>query len=173
MSILSIQSLVAYGHAGNSAAVFPLQRLGREVWPVMTVHFSNHTGYGAWRGPLLSADDVAEVILGVEERGAFADCEAVLSGYQGAEDVGAVVLDAVARVKALNPRAIYCCDPVMGDVGLACFTRATASSTTAPTSSAPWYPDSTAQHSASTPRSSMRSRGSRKPPRRRSTAATR
>ncbi len=123
MGILSIQSLVAYGHAGNSAAVFPLQRLGREVWPVMTVHFSNHTGYGAWRGPLLSAHDVAEVIAGVEDRGAFAQCEAVLSGYQGAEDVGAVVLDAVARVKAANPDAVYCCDPVMGDVGRGMFVR--------------------------------------------------
>ena len=123
MGILSIQSLVAYGHAGNSAAVFPLQRLGRVVWPVMTVHFSNHTGYGAWRGPLVAADDVAEVIAGVEDRGAFETCEAVLSGYQGAEDVGAVVLDAVARVKALNPRAIYCCDPVMGDVGRGMFVR--------------------------------------------------
>ncbi|MGZ4495611.1 MAG: pyridoxal kinase PdxY, partial [Nocardioides sp.] len=123
VSILSIQSLVAYGHAGNSAALFPLQRLGRVVWPVMTVHFSNHTGYGDWRGPLLSADDVAEVIRGVEDRGAFERCEAVLSGYQGAEDVGAVILDAVARVKTANPDAIYCCDPVMGDVGRGMFVR--------------------------------------------------
>jgi pyridoxine kinase len=121
VSILSIQSLVAYGHAGNSAAVFPLQRLGKEVWPVMTVHFSNHTGYGAWRGPVLSAHDVAEVIAGIGDRGAFAQCEAVLSGYQGAEDVGAVILDAVASVKAVNPEAIYCCDPVMGDVGRGMF----------------------------------------------------
>jgi pyridoxine kinase len=123
MGILSIQSLVAYGHAGNSAALFPLQRLGRVVWPVMTVHFSNHTGYGDWRGPLLTAQDVADVITGVEDRGAFASCEAVLSGYQGAEDVGAVVLDAVARVKAASPEAVYCCDPVMGDVGRGMFVR--------------------------------------------------
>jgi pyridoxine kinase len=123
VGVLSIQSHVAYGHAGNSAAVFPLQRLGREVWPVMTVHFSNHTGYGAWRGPVLAAAEVAEVITGIEERGAFADCEAVLSGYQGAEDVGAVVLDAVARVKAASPEALYCCDPVMGDVGRGMFVR--------------------------------------------------
>jgi pyridoxine kinase len=123
MGILSIQSLVAYGHAGNSAALFPLQRLGRVVWPVMTVHFSNHTGYGDWRGPLLTAQDVADVIAGVEDRGAFASCEAVLSGYQGAEDVGAVVLDAVARVKAASPEAVYCCDPVMGDVGRGMFVR--------------------------------------------------
>src|SRR6476659_9044399 len=123
MGILSIQSLVAYGHAGNSAALFPLQRLGWEVWPVMTVHFSNHTGYGDWRGPLLTAEDVADVIRGVEDRGAFPSCEAVLSGYQGAEDVGAVVLDAVDRVKKASPEAVYCCDPVMGDVGRGMFVR--------------------------------------------------
>jgi len=123
VSILSIQSSVAYGHVGNSAAVFPLQRLGKEVWPVLTVHFSNHTGYGEWRGPLLSAADVADVITGIGERGVLPQCQAVLSGYQGAEDVGAVVLDAVARVKAANPAAIYCCDPVMGDVGRGMFVR--------------------------------------------------
>jgi len=69
MRFLSIQSLVAYGHVGNSAATFPLQRLGHEVWPVPTVVFSNHTGYGAWRGPLLPPDDVRAVVTGIEERG--------------------------------------------------------------------------------------------------------
>lgn len=123
MSILSIQSSVAYGHAGNSAAVFPLQRLGVEVWPVLTVHFSNNTSYGETRGPLLRASDVADVITGIEERGVLPRCEAVLSGYQGAEEVGAVVLDAVERVKAANPEAVYCCDPVMGDVGRGMFVR--------------------------------------------------
>jgi pyridoxine kinase len=121
VSILSIQSSVAYGHVGNSAAVFPLQRLGVEVWPVHTVHFSNHTGYGEWRGPLLPADDVRAVIRGVEERGAFPAVDAVLSGYQGGEDIGDVILDAVARVKAANPAAIYACDPVMGNAKSGCF----------------------------------------------------
>ena len=123
MNILSIQSLVAYGHAGNSAALFPLQRLGHDVWPVVTVHFSNHTGYGAARGPLLTAEDIAEVIRGVEDRGALERCDAVLSGYQGAEEVGAVILDAVAKVKEHNSEAIYFCDPVMGDVGRGFFVR--------------------------------------------------
>ncbi|MGO4341403.1 pyridoxal kinase PdxY [Pedococcus sp. 2YAF34] len=121
MSILSIQSSVAYGHVGNSAAVFPLQRLGVEVWPVHTVHFSNHTGYGEWRGPLMPADDVRAVIQGVEERGAFPAVDAVLSGYQGGEEIGDVILDAVARVKAANPDAIYACDPVMGNAKSGCF----------------------------------------------------
>lgn len=123
MKILSIQSHVAYGHAGNSAAVFPLQRLGHEVYPVLTVTFSNHTGYGSTRGPLIAPSDVAAVIDGVEERGVFPSIDAVLSGYQGAEAVGQVVLDAVARVKTANARAVYCCDPVMGDVGRGFFVR--------------------------------------------------
>ena len=123
MGIISIQSLVAYGHVGNSAAMFPLQRLGRVVWPVMTVHFAHHTGYGPAPGPLLSAAQLTEVVGGMDDRGAFAQCEAVLSGYQGAEDVGEVVLDTVARVKAANPAALYCCDPVIGDVGRGVFVR--------------------------------------------------
>src|SRR6185436_8485026 len=110
-------------HVGNSAAVFPLQRLGHEVWPVLTVHFSNHTGYGAWRGPLLDPADVREVIAGIGDRGVLGECDAVLSGYQGDPAVGAVMLDAVATVKAANPAAVYCCDPVMGDVGRGMFVR--------------------------------------------------
>ena len=121
MRILSIQSSVAYGHVGNSAAVFPLQRLGHEVWPVFTVHFSNHTGYGAWRGPLLAPSDVAEVITGIEDRGVLATCDAVLSGYQGSPAVAAVIVEAVQKVKAANPAATYTCDPVMGNAKSGCF----------------------------------------------------
>jgi pyridoxine kinase len=121
VKILSIQSAVAYGHVGNSAAVFPLQRIGVEVLPVYTVNFSNHTGYGAWRGPLISPDDVRDVITGIEERGVFGEIDAVLSGYQGGEGIGDVILDAVARVKAANPSAVYACDPVMGNAKSGCF----------------------------------------------------
>ncbi len=121
MQILSIQSAVAFGHAGNSAAVFPMQRIGVEVLPVHTVNFSNHTGYGAWRGPVMAPQDVADVITGVEERGAFASLDAVLSGYQGSEGIADVIIDAVARVKAANPRALYSCDPVMGNAKSGCF----------------------------------------------------
>jgi len=121
VKILSIQSAVAYGHVGNSAAVFPLQRIGVEVLPVYTVNFSNHTGYGAWRGPLIAPADVAEVIAGIEERGAFPKIDAVLSGYQGGEGIGDVIVDAVARVKAANPDAVYACDPVMGNAKSGCF----------------------------------------------------
>jgi pyridoxine kinase len=121
VKFLSIQSSVAYGHVGNSAAVFPLQRLGHEVWPVSTVVFSNHTGYGAWRGPLLPPGDVADVITGIEERGVLGQVDGVLSGYQGSADIADVILDAVARVRAANPRATYTCDPVMGNADSGCF----------------------------------------------------
>jgi len=121
VKILSIQSAVAYGHVGNSAAVFPLQRIGVEVIPVYTVNFSNHTGYGAWRGPLISPDDVRSVILGIEDRGVFPQIDVVLSGYQGGEGIADVILEAVERVKAVNPNAVYSCDPVMGNAKSGCF----------------------------------------------------
>ena len=59
MNILSIQSWVAYGHVGNASAMFPLQRLGAEVWAVNTVQFSNHTGYGSWTGSVYSGAQIA------------------------------------------------------------------------------------------------------------------
>jgi pyridoxine kinase len=121
VTILSIQSAVAYGHVGNSAAVFPLQRIGVEVIPVYTVNFSNHTGYGEWGGPVISPDDVRAVLAGIEARGAFPNVDAILSGYQGSPGIGDVIVDAVARVKAANPAAIYACDPVMGNARSGCF----------------------------------------------------
>jgi len=124
MNLLSIQSHVAYGHVGNSAAVFALQRLGCEVWPVHTVQFSNHPGYGAFRGSVFEAAHIGEVVRGIAERGALTKCDGVLSGYLGAADVGAAILEAVALTKAANPQARYCCDPVIGDVGPGAYVRA-------------------------------------------------
>ncbi|GAA1475527.1 pyridoxal kinase PdxY [Corynebacterium felinum] len=121
MSILSIQSHVSYGHVGNSAAVFPLQRIGHEVWPVHTVNFSNHTGYGEWGGELIPATQVRDVIAGVGARGAFSGIDAIISGYQGGSDIADVIIDAVAQIKAENPHAVYACDPVMGNAKSGCF----------------------------------------------------
>ncbi|OYW35682.1 MAG: pyridoxal kinase [Azorhizobium sp. 12-66-6] len=123
MNLLSIQSHVAYGHVGNASAVFPLQRLGVEVWPIHTVQFSNHTGYGAWRGQVFEAALVLELVEGIAERGQLARCDGVLSGYMGSADLGAAILATVARVRDANPRATYCCDPVIGDVGRGIFVR--------------------------------------------------
>ena len=123
MNILSIQSWVAYGHVGNASAVFPLQRLGAEVWAVNTVQFSNHTGYGSWRGQVFGAELVQYLVQGIEDRGALPGCDAVLSGYMGDAAIGEAVLGAAAKVKAANPAALYCCDPVIGDVGRGVFVR--------------------------------------------------
>lgn len=116
MNLLSIQSHVAYGHVGNSAAVFALQRLGIEVWPVHTVQLSNHRGYDTSRGRALEPGLIREIVQGLGERGVLAQCDGVLSGYLGSAEMGEAVLDAVAAVKRANPKARYCCDPVLGDV---------------------------------------------------------
>jgi pyridoxine kinase len=123
VNILSIQSHVAFGHVGNASAVFPMQRLGCEVWPVHTVQFSNHTGYGAWKGRVFDGAMIDEIVDGIAERGVLPTCDGVLSGYMGSADIGHAILSAAARVKAANPRALYCCDPVIGDVGRGVFVR--------------------------------------------------
>ncbi len=123
MNILSIQSHVAYGHVGNDAAAFPLQRLGIEVWPVHTVQFSNHTGYGSWKGSVFDAGMIRDVIAGIAERNALRLCDGVLSGYMGSADIGEAILDTVLRVRRANPAMRYCCDPVIGDVGRGVFVR--------------------------------------------------
>jgi len=115
MMLLSIQSHVAYGHVGNAAAVFPLQRLGVEVLPVHTVQFASHAGYGPPQGIVMDAPSIRAVIDGLEARGVLARCDGVLTGYLGSAALGAVVLETVARVRRHNPRAVYCCDPVAGD----------------------------------------------------------
>jgi pyridoxine kinase len=124
MNVLSIQSWVAYGHVGNASAMFPLQRLGVEVWAVNTVQFSNHTGYGSWKGSVFTGAQVGEVIDGIEARGVLGRADAVLSGYMGDAGIGTAILDAVGRVKAANAAAVYCCDPVIGDVDQGVFVRA-------------------------------------------------
>ncbi|MGB9020912.1 MAG: pyridoxal kinase PdxY [Pseudolabrys sp.] len=123
MNILSIQSHVAYGHVGNAAATFPLQRMGVEVLPIHTVQFSNHTGYGSWKGRVFDAGMISELVEGIEQRGVLGECDGILSGYMGSADIGAAILDAVTAVKWANPAARYCCDPVIGDVGRGVFVR--------------------------------------------------
>ncbi len=124
MKVLSIQSWVSHGHAGNAAAVFPLQRLGVEVVAIHTVLFSNHTGYGSWRGRIVEVELVREIVHGVAERGALAETDALLTGYLGDAGIGETILDAHARLKAANPAALWCCDPVIGDDGRGVFVRA-------------------------------------------------
>jgi pyridoxine kinase len=123
MNVLSIQSHVAYGHVGNSSAVFPMQRLGVEVWPIHTVQFSNHTGYGSWKGRVVDGPAIEELVDGIADRGVLQACDGLLSGYMGSADIGNAILSTLKRVRALNPAALYCCDPVIGDVGRGIFVR--------------------------------------------------
>jgi pyridoxine kinase len=122
-TVLSVQSWVACGNVGNTAALFPLQRLGCETWSLNTVAFSNHTGYERWRGDTVPAREIATLFEGIAELGVLPRCDAVLSGYLGEAETGPVLLDIVARVKKANPRALFCCDPVMGDIGLGYYVR--------------------------------------------------
>jgi pyridoxine kinase len=119
MSVISIQSQVAFGHVGNSAAVFPMQMHGIDVTAVPTTLLSNRPGYPGIRGRVLDAQLVADLLRGIEERGAVEACDMILSGYLGSPEIGAVVADFVARAKtrnkARNPKLTYCCDPVLGD----------------------------------------------------------
>jgi pyridoxine kinase len=115
-TVLSVQSRVAYGHVGNAASVFPLQRLGIEAWALDTVAFSNHTGHGQWRGSVIPAADIAVLFEGIAALGVLPRIDAVLSGYLGDAATGPVLLDIVGQVRKANPAALFCCDPVIGDV---------------------------------------------------------
>jgi pyridoxine kinase len=115
--ILSIQSHVVYGRVGNSAAVFPLQRLKREVWPLMSVQFSSHTGYPGWRGRAFDAAMIDDCVAGLEAIGVLPRCAGLVTGYLGRAEIGEAALRALATVRAANPEAAYACDPVIGDLG--------------------------------------------------------
>lgn len=119
--VISIQSHVVYGHAGNSSAVFPLQRMGLEVWPINTVQFSNHTQYEeGWTGEAHSVDHLSDLIVGLDKIDVLRDCNAVISGYQGSEKQCHVAIELVNAVRERNPTAMYICDPVMGDPSKGC-----------------------------------------------------
>jgi len=115
MSVISIQSQVAYGHVGNSAAVFPMQMRGIDVMAVPTTLFSNRPRYPTIRGQVLDAGLVADLLMGLEERGAVDTCQVILTGYLGSPQIGEVVAGFVARAMRRNSTVIYCCDPVIGD----------------------------------------------------------
>ena len=120
-NILSIQSHVVFGHAGNSAAVFPMRRMGVNVWPLNTVQFSNHTQYGRWTGCVMPAEHLSDIAKGIAEVDQLKHCDAVLSGYIGAPEQGEHILSIVRQVKQANPDALYFLDPVMGHPGKGCF----------------------------------------------------
>jgi len=123
LSVISIQSQVAYGHVGNSAAAFALQMHGIDVIAVPTTLLSNRPGYPTIRGRVLEAELVADLLRGIEERGAIERASMILSGYLGSAEIAAVVAGFVTRAKTLNPALRYTLDPVLGDRDRGLFVR--------------------------------------------------
>lgn len=119
-NILSIQSHVVYGYAGNKSATFPMQLLGMDVWALNTVQFSNHTQYGKWTGMVIPKEQIGEIVRGIDDLGALKQCDAIISGYIGSAEQVAEIINAVNLVKQRNPKAVYLCDPVMGHPDKGC-----------------------------------------------------
>lgn len=115
--VISIQSQVVFGHVGNSAAVFPMLAAGLEVAAIPTVIFSNTPDYPTLRGRALPPEFFSDLLQGARERGLPERADFILTGYIGSLDVALMVADFVAEAKAVNPRLVYLCDPVMGDAG--------------------------------------------------------
>ncbi|MDR3498666.1 MAG: pyridoxal kinase [Parvibaculum sp.] len=114
-TILSISSQVVYGAVGNTAAAFAMERLGHEVWEVPTVLLAHHPGYGKYSGGPLEAELIESLVAALEEQGWLKRCDAVISGYLAEAGQADAIANAVERVKAANPAALYLCDPIMGD----------------------------------------------------------
>ncbi|POY47050.1 pyridoxal kinase PdxY [Avibacterium paragallinarum] len=118
--LLSIQSHVVYGYAGNKSATFPMQLLGIDVWALNTVQFSNHTQYGQWTGMVMPPEQIGEIVQGIDNIGQLHKCDAVISGYIGSAEQVEEIIHAVQKVKSRNPNAVYLCDPVMGHPDKGC-----------------------------------------------------
>lgn len=112
--VVSIQSQLVFGHAGNSAAVLPLERAGIPVSPVPTVLYSNTPHYPSLSGDVLPPDNVRALLAALLERQPPSHVRAVISGYLGAAGMAGCVAGFVREVKAGNPEAIYVLDPVIG-----------------------------------------------------------
>ncbi|GFR90611.1 pyridoxal kinase [Elysia marginata] len=114
--VLSIQSTVVFGYVGNKSGAFPLQLHGYDVSTINSVQFSNHTGYGKWKGQVLNADEAADLFEGLRMN-KLLNFSHVLTGYIGSDSFLKKVGEEVRAMKAKNPNLVYVCDPVMGDNG--------------------------------------------------------
>ncbi|CAC5376074.1 pdxK [Mytilus coruscus] len=114
--VLSIQSTVVFGYVGNKSASFPLQVLGFDVSTINSVQFSNHTGYGKFKGQVLNDDDVECLYEGLKENNIH-NFTHLLTGYIGSKSFLQKVGDIIKDMKITNPTLTYVCDPVMGDNG--------------------------------------------------------
>ena len=116
-SVLTIQSQVAGGRVGNSVAAFAIERLGVPVIALPTTLLGRRPDRGAPGGGPIPATVLTTMIEALEADGALARVGHILTGYIALPEQAEVILDAVRRVKDANPRAVWICDPVMGDAG--------------------------------------------------------
>lgn len=113
-TVLSIQSNVVYGYAGNKVATLAMQLQGVEVMPIHTVQLSSNTVYPHYDGIVLGAQQITRIVNSLEIIGVLSSIDAIISGYIGLAEQGEEILEAVKKIKFYNPNAIYVCDPVMG-----------------------------------------------------------
>lgn len=116
-AVIVISSHVARGSVGNRAAVFALETLGFPVWAVPTVILPWHPGHGPATRIVPPPADFAALMKDLEGARWLGEVGAVLSGYLGDAAQAQAVASLVGAVKARNPRAVYVCDPVIGDHG--------------------------------------------------------
>ena len=119
--VVSIQSQVAFGHVGNSAAALPMRACGVEVVEVPTTLLSNHPHYPTMRGRVLEPELVADLLAGLVERGVHARAAVILSGFLGRAGTAAPWRTSSDAARAANPGVVYACDPVMGDADIGFF----------------------------------------------------
>ena len=115
--IITIQSQVVFGHIGNTAARFALEASGAEVAAIPTAIFSNTPNYPTQRGCPIPGDLFADLLLGATERGLMERADFLMTGHISSLEVAEQIVEFTARAKAINPRLLYHCDPVMGDIG--------------------------------------------------------
>ncbi|NGO49609.1 pyridoxal kinase PdxY [Allomesorhizobium camelthorni] len=116
-AVIVVSSHVARGSVGNRAAVFALETLGYPVWAVPTVILPWHPGHGRATRIVPEPEQFAALMKDLEQAPWLGEVAGVLSGYLGNAEQAHAVASLVQAVRAKNPRAIYICDPVMGDAG--------------------------------------------------------
>ncbi|KKA26380.1 hypothetical protein TD95_001393 [Thielaviopsis punctulata] len=118
--VLAVASHVVSGNVGNKIAVFALQSLGCDVAALNTVQFSNHTGYGQWKGSRVSAHEISELYAGLKQS-YLDDFDMMLTGYipgaEAVEAVGEIGKDLHNRAQDKPGSFFWLLDPVMGDNG--------------------------------------------------------
>lgn len=118
-TVLSILSHVVHGYVGNRSAVFPLQYSGWDVDAIDTTNFSNHPGYGTFKGKPSSPELIESLFEGISDIiNAERDYDMILTGYAPNEAVLKVIHRNVRAIfQKAHTRPVWVLDPVLGDNG--------------------------------------------------------